>query len=126
MHLQGVLPMGQSCRVNVTFTPGPNTSASEDLILKCVGGPDRFIHLKGSVGEARCAFQQRSLDFGVVPIGRSRELKATVRNTGENAAVFWVDDPVPGVTVIPSRGECLFCACFFFCRNLHLCVEVFC
>ena len=103
--VSGVLPMGQSCRVNVTFTPGPNTSASEDLILKCVGGPDRFIHLKGSVGEARCAFQQRSLDFGVVPIGRSRELKATVRNTGENAAVFWVDDPVPGVTVIPSRGR---------------------
>ena len=57
------------------------------------------------LAQARCAFHEKRLDLGVMPVGLEKEVYATLHNAGKCPAVAYVELPNEnaGVRVEPSR-----------------------
>eukprot|EP00163_Fabomonas_tropica_P020793 TRINITY_DN366_c0_g1_i2.p1 TRINITY_DN366_c0_g1~~TRINITY_DN366_c0_g1_i2.p1 ORF type:complete len:2833 (+),score=824.11 TRINITY_DN366_c0_g1_i2:1027-9525(+) len=101
----GYIESGRRAEFKVTFRPAVKTKSEEYLVLKVNGGPDRRVRCVGEIGEAKCAFSPKSLDFGFIPVGTYETRTVVLRNTGVNDAFFHFDTPLEGVSISPQRGR---------------------
>jgi hypothetical protein len=44
------------------------------------------------------------VDFGAVSVGIPSDQIATIKNVGDNAAVFWISSNTPGIKAAPEKG----------------------
>jgi len=97
---------GSSKTVAVTFRPTGQKSEEEVLGLQIVDGTGVEIKCLGIVNEAKCAFVEKQLDFGNIPVGlKAVEQSLHIRNQMRATAIFHVECHSPELTITPMKGR---------------------
>jgi hypothetical protein len=75
------VPAGSSKTVKVTFTPPGPKPDDETLTLKITDGNSFDLKCQGFVNDSKCAFIEKSLEFGNVPVGiKAKEQIINIKN----------------------------------------------
>ena len=89
--VEDAVEAGQSKMVRVTFTPNGPKTEEEVLVMKIEDGINMNVRCSGHVAESRCAFLEKALDFGFVPVGlRTKEEFLHIKNHLRTPCVFHV------------------------------------
>jgi hypothetical protein len=97
---------GSSKTVVVTFRPTGQRSEEDSLALDITDGGSVDVRCQGIVNEARCAFVERQLDFGNLPVGlKANEQSLHIKNQLRNTAIFHVECDSEELTISPMRGR---------------------
>ena len=93
--------------VIVRFVPGLTSWKNEEetLVLKVENGENQGLLARGEVSEARCAFMQKNLDFGIIAVGIKVEKLISIKNSDPKNAIFHVKKYPSQMTVGPMRGR---------------------
>ena len=67
--IEDEVPAGSSKNIKVIFTPPGPKPDDETLTLKIEDGISFDLKCFGNVNDAKCIFQEKSLEFGNVPVG---------------------------------------------------------
>ena len=60
----------------------------------------------GIVNESKCAFIEKQLDFGNIPVGlRTKDQNIHIRNQMRSTAIFHVECSSEELTITPSKGR---------------------
>ncbi|KAJ4455694.1 putative flagellar associated protein [Paratrimastix pyriformis] len=104
----GTIEAYSSLPVAVTYNPtlaqGPSAQ-SANLTLHVGGGLDRTLRVSGEVPEAKAAFVDKHVDFGVLAVGSSKQCSVTLANAGRNDVFFFFESPLAGLAVQPMQGK---------------------
>eukprot|EP00759_Apiculatamorpha_spiralis_P010205 PhF_6_TR17060/c1_g1_i1/m.26073 len=105
-----VIPANGSTLVEVTYTPVLATNeSSNEVFLKVKGGASKKLILNGSVAPTTCSWslKESKVDFKKVAVGSTRTQIISLRNAGQNSAVFTFDQTqlIGGLSVTPTRGR---------------------
>lgn len=103
---RGSIHPGQAAITTIIWTPAAEKRNKEELELNVTGGVVKTLVVSGMIKEAKAAFLEKKLSFGTVAVGVQTKLKASIVNTGSNAAVYFVDpsEDKLGISVIPEKG----------------------
>lgn len=78
---QDEVAAGSSKSVQVTFRPTGQRSEEELLVLQIEDGNSVEVRCQGIVNEAKCAFIEKLLDFGNIPVGlRAKDQTLHIKN----------------------------------------------
>ena len=99
---------GCSKNVMVTFKPHQQKSEEENLILQIEDGKRIEVKCVGIVNEAKCAFVEKVLDFGNVPVGlKAKDMMLNIKNQLRQTSIFHVECDAPELTISPMKGKIL-------------------
>eukprot|EP01049_Picozoa_sp_SAG25_P000345 SAG25_NODE_11_length_28117_cov_24.264901_6_plen_2767_part_00 len=105
----GTVDAGASTEVTVTFRPQGlvknDSPPQEELTMNVDRGESRSLLCRSDVQEAKCNFQPKLVDFGVMSVATTKEKVIKVKNTGQSDTVFFFRQCPPGVLVSPDRGK---------------------
>jgi hypothetical protein len=97
---------GASKTVAVTFRPTGQRSEEEVLVLQIEDGHSVEVKCQGIVNEAKCAFVEKQLDFGNLPVGlKAGEQALHIRNQLRSTAIFHVECGSEELTIFPMKGR---------------------
>ena len=97
---------GSSKSVQVTFRPTGQRSEEELLVLSIDDGNSIDVKCQGIVNEAKCAFIEKQLDFGNIPVGlRAKDQALHIKNQMRNTAIFHVECDSEELTISPTKGR---------------------
>eukprot|EP00002_Diphylleia_rotans_P030530 TRINITY_DN6284_c0_g1_i1.p1 TRINITY_DN6284_c0_g1~~TRINITY_DN6284_c0_g1_i1.p1 ORF type:complete len:2909 (+),score=517.05 TRINITY_DN6284_c0_g1_i1:178-8904(+) len=102
---QGFVPAKGKFPINIYFHETSRASVEETLILKVKGGSEIQFPCIGRIPEAKCAFSEKTSDFGVLAVGLSREKTVFLRNTSRNDGFFYLENTVDCLSVSPDSGK---------------------
>ena len=97
---------GSSKSVQVTFRPTGQRSEEELLVLSIEDGNSIDVKCQGIVNEAKCAFIEKQLDFGNIPVGlRAKDQTLHIKSQTRNTAIFHVECDSEELTISPTKGR---------------------
>jgi len=103
---EDVVAAGSSKSVQVTFHPTGQKSEEERLVLSIDDGNSIDVTCLGIVNEARCAFMEKPLDFGNIPVGlAAKEQPLHIKNSMRTTAIFHVECDSEELTISPTKGR---------------------
>ena len=102
---QGQIEPFSTQEVMVTWQPSASSKNAAKVALHVPGGLDQELSVIGDLPEARCAFAEKRLELGTLPVGLERDFVVTLNNVGKCAAACLVELPSEsaGVRVEPNR-----------------------
>lgn len=87
--IEDEIPARSSKTAKIMFTPNGPKPDEEQLILKIEDGNDVVVRCTGIVNDAKCAFLDKELDFGNVPVGiKSKDQTINIKNYIRTPAIF--------------------------------------
>ena len=103
---KGNIGPGQTAIVSVVWTPQVDKRNEEELGLHIPGGIDQTLSVAGTVLPMKVGFEKGRLNIGSVAVGAELKMDMALKNTGTNAAVFFINplDDRLGIRVSPERG----------------------
>ena len=103
---KGSINPGQVAIISIIWTPSGDKRNKEELALNVTGGVDKTLTVSGIIKEVKAGFEEKKLSLGLVAVGAETKLKTTIKNSGQNSAVFFVDhlDERLGIRVTPEKG----------------------
>eukprot|EP00698_Gefionella_okellyi_P007756 TRINITY_DN1898_c0_g1_i1.p1 TRINITY_DN1898_c0_g1~~TRINITY_DN1898_c0_g1_i1.p1 ORF type:complete len:2231 (+),score=540.36 TRINITY_DN1898_c0_g1_i1:707-6694(+) len=85
--------------------PEPKQPIEEVTTLKEEDEPAPPLALSEVIGECKCAFVEKKIEFGSIAVGLSRDKMVTLKNAGPNDAFWQAEPPLPGLTLNPMTGR---------------------
>lgn len=104
--LEDEVAAGASKNVLVTFKSTGLRSEEEIMVLQIDDGNSVDVKCLGIVNEAKCAFVEKQLDFGNIPVGlKAVEQTLHIRNQMRTTAIFHVECDAEELTISPMKGR---------------------
>lgn len=102
----GTVDAFTSLECEVIYQPTFSAPDETDFLVHVTGGSDLKLKCMAKLGSAHCAFVERRLLFGSVPLHLTTVKTVSLKNTGHNHACFEVIDthPIPGMIISPKEG----------------------
>ena len=101
---EGVLAPRKSLVVDVRLTPYLGAQSEHVLTAVVEGGPSKPLFCRAELAEAKAVVAPKSINFGPIAAGVSRERTFLVRNAGTTEAVFAFEEPPAGIELRPMVG----------------------
>eukprot|EP00002_Diphylleia_rotans_P025649 TRINITY_DN5079_c0_g1_i5.p1 TRINITY_DN5079_c0_g1~~TRINITY_DN5079_c0_g1_i5.p1 ORF type:complete len:2913 (-),score=444.38 TRINITY_DN5079_c0_g1_i5:284-9022(-) len=105
--VQGTVPARGKLNNIFTFRSVTRPVVEETLVMRLKGGSDIQLPCIGRIPEAKCMFNEKIVEFGVIAVGLVCEKVVSIKNTGKLDAFFWIENSIDSLKISPEQGRIL-------------------
>ena len=102
---KGLIPPKKSFTTEITYYPGTRSFDETVFKLDVKGGIERTLKLVADIGNPKLMLPKKTVDFGLIPIGINKETSITIKNIGDDDAVYSITGETGELIISPNSGR---------------------